>query len=125
MAAERVPQCPTEVSGKLVQVQPIGRGWKGNHGSRFQLERATIVMGPPDVAARAELRGAERKIDKTISETIYSGLDTHKEKWLVCAYGQGQDIEQVYRLNDSVMRCSIKTSWNQAPNRNDVSVSCQ
>ena len=118
-----VPQCPTELAGKLVQVQAAHPGWKGMAASRFVLARATVVTGPPDAEARAELRGDERRLSSRSYQTTYSGLDLQAEKWLVCAYGQSGDIEQAYRLPD-VAQCVIKTSRSRDGNRNDVQLAC-
>jgi hypothetical protein len=124
-AAEAAPQCPPQLDGKLVQVQSAQPGWKGISATRFNLERATVVLGPPDIVARAELHGDEQRINKHEVRTLYSGLATEREKWIVCTYGQDGNVEQAYRLPDTVSQCAIKIALNRVANRNDVSISCK
>ncbi|MEO7495907.1 MAG: STY0301 family protein [Massilia sp.] len=123
--AEQIDQCPSELDGKLIQVHAVQKGWEGMAAFRLFLERASIVTGPPDALARAELRGDERRVGKSTSQTVYSGLGIESEKWLVCGYGQGADIEQAYRLPDSIKRCVIKVVQDRQRRRKAVSVSCE
>ena len=120
-----VPQCPGEFNGNLVQVRPADDGWQGLAARRFVLRRATIVVGPPDVKARAELRGDERRIGKSTVRTTYSGLDAHKEKWLVCGYGAGSDIEQASRLPDEASICVIESSQRVGVNGTTINLMCK
>ncbi|MGV7210131.1 STY0301 family protein [Oxalobacteraceae bacterium A2-2] len=124
VAAEQMPQCPAQIDGKLIRVLPVQSGWKGIAATRLRLERATVVLGPPDVEARAELRGNEKRLGKHADQVTYDGLGAQQEKWLVCAYGRGGDIEQAVRLPQSVNRCVINTASNTPGGTNQVTVAC-
>ena len=124
-AVAQVPQCPAEISGDLIRVQPVQTGWHGLASRRLLLDRAGIVIGPADIAARAELRGGERRIDTRRTQTRFSGLREQEQKWLVCSYGQGGDIEQVYRLPAAIDQCAITVTDNRSANRQEVRVVCE
>lgn len=124
-AVAQVSQCPAEISGDLIQVQPAQTGWHGLASRRLRLDRAGIVIGPVDVVARAELRGGERRIDARRTQTWFSGLREQEQKWLVCSYGQGGDIEQAYRLPAAIDQCAITVTDNRSTNRHEVRVVCE
>ena len=124
-AVAQVPQCPAEISGDLVRVQPVQNGWQGLAARRLLLDRASIVIGPADVVARAELRGDERRLGAHQTQTRFAGLREQKQKWLVCSFGQGGDIEQAYRLPDAIDQCAMTTTDNRSANRHEVRVVCK
>jgi hypothetical protein len=121
VAAVEVPQCPGELSAAAVKVSPA-QGWTGLVPTRVLLSGAGVVVGPPDVAPRAELRGGARQISKRVIETTYAGLAS-QEKWLICSYGRGGELEQAHRLPSAAERCVIRVSQNQY-NDTEVVVSC-
>lgn len=120
-AAVEVPQCPGELGAAAVQVHP-NPGWTGVVPTRLILSGAGVVMGPANIQPRAELRGDYRKIGKYVTETAYPGMAS-REKWLICSYGQGGELEQAYRLPAAIDRCIIRITRNQY-NDTDVLVSC-
>lgn len=61
-ARAQAPQCPKELSGQHIDVH-AAPGWRGLAANDMVLERASIVVGQPDVVARAELRGGEQSAD--------------------------------------------------------------
>lgn len=119
--AVEVSQCPGELGTDSVQIKPAP-GWTGVVPTRLLLSGAGVVVGPPNVEPRADLRGDARKISKYVSETGYSGL-AGRETWLVCTYGHGGELEQAYRLPAAADHCIIRVTRNQY-NDTDVSVSC-
>lgn len=121
VAMAQVPQCPGELSANSIQLRPAP-GWTGVVTARLLLSGAGIVNGRPDVEARAELRGDARHISKQVTETVYPGL-AGAEKWLICAYGQGGELEQAYRLPAAADRCTIRIARNRNKDT-AVSVSC-
>ena len=124
-AVAHVPQCPAEISGDLIRVQAVQTGWRGLASRRLLLDRAGIVIGPVNDVARAELRGGERRIDARRTQTRFSGLREQGQKWLVCSYGQGGDIEQVYRLPAPIDQCAITVTDNRSANHQEVRVVCE
>lgn len=116
-----VPQCPPELSNEAVQVRPAP-GWTGVTPSRVLLSNAGLVIGRPDVDPRAELRGDARQRGKHITETTYPGLGS-QEKWLICSYGQGGELEQAYRLPNAVESCVIRVTRSEH-NNTEVLVKC-
>lgn len=116
-----VPQCPPEINASAVQIKSTS-GWKGIVPTRLLLTNASLVMGPPDVEPRAELRGEHTQINTRLEKTIYNGLAA-REKWLICSYGQGSEIEQAYRLPDPIDRCSVQRYRSQF-NEVGIEVSC-
>lgn len=121
-ASIKVPQCPTELGPEAVPVRAAQQGWRGVAPSRLVLSRAGVVISAPDVHPRAELRGDDSH-NKHGSRTAFSGLAAEPQKWLICGYGGGGEIEQAYPLPAAVDRCVIRTSPNQF-NGNDVVVAC-
>ena len=119
--AVEVSQCPSELGASSVQIKPAP-GWTGLVPTRLLLSGAGVVVGLPNAEPRADLRGDARTISKYVTETGYSGL-TGREKWLVCTYGHGGELEQAYRLPDAADHCIIRVTRNQYSNV-DVSVSC-
>lgn len=124
-AAAETPQCPTELDGKLIRVQPAQTGWQGLAAKKVVLESAGIVIGPPDVFARAELRGSEKRINRNTSQTKFSGLQDQDQKWLICSYGQGGNLEQAYRLPDRMNQCVITRTHYAPANRIEIRVACE
>jgi len=120
-AAVDVPQCPGELAAASIQVKPAP-GWTGVVPTRLLLSSAGVVVGPPNVSPRAELRGDARRVSKHVTATAYPGLAV-RETWLTCSYGQGGELEQAYRLPATVDRCVVRVSRSQN-NDVDVSVSC-
>ncbi|AQR71372.1 hypothetical protein BZG29_25910 [Janthinobacterium sp. LM6] len=120
-AIAQVPQCPHELSPASVQVRPAS-GWLGIVPARLLLSGAGIVAGPPDVEPRAELRGDTGRLGKYVTETTYPHLKS-MEKWLLCTYGRGGEIELAYRLPVQADRCVIRISRNQY-NDTDIAISC-
>ena len=116
-AAADVPQCPSEISASAVQIK-AAPGWKGIVPARLLLTNASLVVGPPDAEPRAELRGDHTQITARLEKTTYSGLAA-REKWLICAYGQGSEIEQAYRLPETIDRCNVRRSRRKS---NEVGV---
>ncbi|WP_408014820.1 STY0301 family protein [Rugamonas rivuli] len=121
LASAEVPQCPTEISASAVQIKS-SPGWRGLVPTRLLLANAGLVIGPPDLEPRAELRGDYTQLNARLEKTTYSGLAS-REKWLICSYGQGGEIEQAYRLPESIDRCIVRRSRNQY-NEVGVEVSC-
>lgn len=119
--AVEVPQCPSELGASSVQIRSAP-GWTGVVPTRLLLSGAGVVVGPPNVEPRADLRGDARMISKYLTETGYSGL-AGREKWLVCSYGHGGELEQAYRLPAAADHCAIRVTRNQY-NDVDVAVSC-
>lgn len=109
--AAEMPQCPVEMGAGGVAVRPAP-GWTGVAPSRLPLTGASLVVGRPDIIPRAELRGDPRQIGKRSTETTYPSLAS-REKWLVCSYGRGGEIEQAQRLPDYADRCVIRVAENQ------------
>jgi len=119
--AVEVSQCPRELDAGSVQIKSAP-GWTGVVPTRLLLSGAGVVVGPPNVEPRADLRGDARTISKYVTETAYSGL-AGREKWLVCTYGRGGELEQAYRLPAAADRCIIRVTRNQYSDT-DISVSC-
>ncbi|MBB5607421.1 MULTISPECIES: STY0301 family protein [unclassified Janthinobacterium] len=117
----QVPQCPGELSANSIQVRPAP-GWTGVVTTRLLLSGAGIVNGRPDVEPRAELRGDTRQISKQVTQTAYPGL-AGTEKWLICAYGQGGELEQAYRLPAAADHCLIRVARNRNKDIT-ISISC-
>lgn len=122
-AQAQAPQCPKELNGQHIDVHAAQSGWRGLAANTMLLERAGIVVGPPDVVARAELRGGEQRINRHTDQTRFPGLRDQSQKWLICAYGRGGDIEQAYRLPDIVSQCLITTTRRQLGN--DIRINCE
>lgn len=119
--AVEVSQCPNELGASSVQIKPAP-GWTGVVSTRLLLSGAGVVVGPPNLEPRADLRGDARTISKYVTETRYSGL-AGREKWLVCTYGRGGELEQAYRIPADADHCIIRVTRNQYSDT-DVSVSC-
>lgn len=124
-AFAQVPQCPAEIGGDLVRVQPVQTGWHGLSAKRLLLDHAGIVTGPLVDVARAELRGNEQRLGPRTTRTRFVGLRDQQQKWLVCSYGQGGDIEQIYRLPASIDQCAITMTDNRSANRQDIRIACE
>ena len=120
-AVAQVQQCPRELNPASVQVQPAS-GWLSIVPARLLLSGAGIVAGRPDVEPRAELRGDTKRLGKYLTETTYPHLKS-MEKWLLCTYGRGGEIEQAFRLPAQADRCLIRISRNQY-NDSDIAISC-
>lgn len=116
-----VPQCPTEISASAVQIKPAP-GWKGIVPTRLLLTNASLVIGLPDIEPRAELRGEHTQINAKLEKTTYRGLAA-REKWLICSYGLGSEIEQAYRLPESIDNCNVRRSRSK-DNEVGVEVYC-
>ncbi len=120
-AAVNVPQCPGELRTVAAQVSPA-QGWSGIAPPRLLLSGAGVVLDSPNDKPRAELRGDYRRLSRYVAETAYPDIDS-REKWLVCAYGQGGEFEQAHRLPADAGRCVIRTTKDQY-NHIEVLVSC-
>lgn len=117
----QVPQCPAELSASSVKVQS-SPGWTGIVSTRLLLSSAGVVIGQPDVEPRAELRGDSRQLSKQVTETTYRGLGD-QEKWLICSYGRGGELEQAHPLVRAADQCVVRVTRNQY-NDAAVAVSC-
>ncbi|WP_371865161.1 STY0301 family protein [Duganella aquatilis] len=113
----QVPQCPADLSAGSIKVQP-SPGWTGVPSTRLLLSGAGVVIGRPDVEPRAELRGGARQLSKRVTETTYSGL-SEQEKWLICTYGRGGELEQARPLPPEADQCVVRVTRSQY---NDVTV---
>jgi hypothetical protein len=120
LAAE-APQCPAELGASSIKVQPAP-GWTGVVSTRLLLSGAGVVIGRPDVEPRAELRGGPRQLSKYVTETTYAGLGA-QEKWLICSYGRGGELEQAHPLPIVVDRCVVRVTRSRYGDA-AVSVAC-
>ena len=120
--AADAPQCPTELRVTSIHVQPAP-GWTTVIPARLKLSYAGVVIDSPILAPRAELRGEYKEINKQVAVTTYRGLAS-REKWLICGYGQGGEIEQAFRLLDAVNSCTIKTTKNSYEEI-QIAISCE
>jgi hypothetical protein len=109
--AADTPQCPTELGTASIHVEPAP-GWTTVIPANLKLSYAGVVVDSPALVPRAELRGEHKEINQQVSVTTYRGLAS-REKWLICGYGQGGEIEQAFRLQDAVNSCIIKTTKNR------------
>lgn len=113
----QVPQCPADLGAGSVKVQPAP-GWTGVAPSPLLLSGAGVVIGRPDVEPRVELRGSMRQPGNRVTETTYSGL-YGQEKFLICSYGRGGELEQARPLPPDAAQCVVRVTRNQM---NDVTV---
>jgi len=121
-SAANAPQCPVELSAASIHVQPAS-GWTAVVPARLKLSYAGVVIDSPTLAPRAELRGNYKEINKQVSVTTYRGLAS-REKWLICGYGQGGEVEQAFRLPDAVNSCTIQTTKNRYEEI-QIAISCE
>jgi hypothetical protein len=108
-AAEQRIECPPELPADAFQLVKVPSGWTGFVPSKFPLNSAQYMSGPPSEMAIS--KGDEIVMDKRRKQIRYAGLNAggmqKGGKWMACFYGGGNDAILSRRLADDTDECLV------------------
>lgn len=98
--------CPAELPASAVTVSHAPTGWTGFVPTNLALNAVGVTLGP--LADRATLIGDYRKLTHGAYSVTFSLKAAQKhEPWLMCQYGDSNDIVIAKRLANTVDTCLV------------------
>lgn len=105
MAEEIV--CPAQLSASAVTVSRPPDGWTGFVPTNLSLNAVGVTLGP--LADRATLIGDYKKLAWGAYTVTFSLQTAQKyDPWLMCQYGDSNDIVIAKRLHNTVKACVVR-----------------
>lgn len=116
--------CPAELPASAIAVTHAPEGWAGFVPTRLLLHDVGLGTGP--LEDRATLVGEHRKLGRGAFTVTYGALRgwDKRDRWLMCRYGEGNDIVVAKRLPGGVDQCSVAYTPDQWGG-NNIKIACR
>lgn len=123
-APEEKLECPQSIEQKSVQLTNTPAGWTSFVHRPLYLHGAELMSGPPEELG--ELADFSQRHERGAWIYTYQ-LDYPfpAGKWLVCTYGEGDQVTLGKRLDDSVKVCAFTHRKGDHVGENKITISCR
>ncbi|WP_373996672.1 STY0301 family protein [Duganella sp. 1224] len=115
--------CPDSIQERSLQLVDLPEGWVSFIGSPLYLHGAAPMSGPPEQLG--ELSDYKQRREKNGWVYTY-GLDGKfpDGKWLVCTYGESDQVKLSRRLDDDVRACTFTYRKGKYVGQHEIMISC-
>ncbi|MGV7210547.1 STY0301 family protein [Oxalobacteraceae bacterium A2-2] len=116
--------CPKSIEQKSIHISGTPPGWNTYVDAPLYLHSAAPMSGPPEQLG--ELVDFKQTQGKGYWTHIYQ-LDGKfsQGKWLVCSYGESDQVKLSKKLADHIQSCSFTFRKGKYVGQNDVRIECR
>lgn len=117
-------ECPAMIDQKSLHIASPPAGWAPYVDAPLYLHAAAPMSGPPEqLGELADFRQQRGKGYWTHTYRLNGPFP--QGKWLVCMYGESNQIKLSTKLPDTVQSCSFKFRQGKYAGQNDIAIDCR